>query len=73
MTGLFHDPKWGFDASKILKTFKKYFMLYFLITELFHDPEWEFDASKILKFFFKSFVFFFTCKIFSSKLGKIHM
>ena len=28
MTGLFHDPEKGFDASKILKTFCKSFGIF---------------------------------------------
>jgi hypothetical protein len=29
ITGLFHDPEWGFDASKILKTLCKSFGIFF--------------------------------------------
>jgi hypothetical protein len=57
MTGLFHDPERGFDASKIHKTFFKSFFALVLMTGLFHDPERGFDASKIHKTFEKSFCF----------------
>ncbi|MFN3757136.1 MAG: hypothetical protein ACK4RM_09280 [Flavobacterium sp.] len=44
---LFHDPKKGDGASKILKTFFKSIIALVLMTGLFHDPEKESDASII--------------------------
>jgi hypothetical protein len=67
MTGLFHDPEKGFDASKI---FKKKFINYFLRLDYFMIQRRGLMLVKSLKLFSKVLRIFLCLKFSQASLEK---
>ncbi|RAR50850.1 hypothetical protein B0I10_10116 [Flavobacterium lacus] len=70
MTGLFHDPEKGFDASKILKKNSKKFINYFLRLDYFMIQRRGLMLVKSLKLFSKVLRIFLCLKFSQANLEK---